>query len=599
MRTRKGVVRRRREEPLIKTQRSTNIGKRVGRWICVALVALAVLPYLQTLRYEFVNLDDGMYVAENPVVQQGLTWSNVTWAFTTLSTGNWHPLTWLSHMVDCQIFGLQPGWHHLENALLHGANTALLFVVFWAMTGMVWRSGLVAALFAVHPLHVESVAWIAERKDLLSAFFGLSAIGAYLRFVRAPSLRRYGLVVCFFALSLLSKPMLVTLPFVLLLLDVWPLKRFSVEDRVRIQDAKKLWRLILAKLPLLAMSAASSVVTFKAQLAGGAVVSMEALPLSQRLANAVVAYAGYCSKAFWPINLAGLYPRPAQTSVVNIAAAILLIVGVSIGVAVLIRKRPWLAVGWFWFLGTLVPVIGLVQVGVQSMADRYTYVPLIGVFIMIAWSIPPAAFAASNRGLVRVATAVAALILTALAGVTFAQIPVWKNTITLFDHAVKVTEGNFVAYNGLGVAKVSLGRIDEGISDYRHALKLNPNYADAFANLGTALSRQGKYDEAIEMCETAVRLRPDLADMHADLGAVLLYRDRIDEAIFHNRKAVELDRDLLEPRLNLGLALFKKGNYDEAIAQLEYVLRVNPQYEIARTFLAAAKGKREEAGSRP
>ena len=420
-------------------QTPTNMNKRVSRWICAALVVLAVLPYLQTLGHEFVNFDDGAYVAENPLVQQGLTWSNVAWALTTMSAGNWHPLTWLSHMLDCQIFGLRPGWHHLVNALLHGANTALLFVVLRTMTGMAWRSALVAALFAVHPLHVESVAWIAERKDVLSTFFGLLAIWAYARYAGAPSLMRYGLVACFFALSLLSKPMLVTLPFVLLLLDVWPLKRFWIEGGAPIQKPK-LGSLFLEKLPLLAMSAASSVVTFKAQHAAGAVAPIDVLPLSQRLANAIVAYVGYLYKAFWPVDLAVIYPLPDQTSVAKTVLAILVIVGITIGVGVLIRKRPWLAVGWLWFLGTLVPVIGLVQVGDQSMADRYTYVPLIGVFIMIAWSLPSAAFAAINRGRVA-AAAVVALILTALAAVTFMQIQVWKNTMTLFDHAIEGYRG--------------------------------------------------------------------------------------------------------------------------------------------------------------
>src|SRR5436190_3056874 len=350
--------------------------RRRSRWICAALIVLAVLPYLQTLRYEFVNLDDRIYLVENSLVQQGLTWSNVGWALTTMSAGNWHPLTWLSHMLDCQIFGLRPGWHHLVNALLHGTNTALLFVVLRAMTGMAWRSALVAALFAVHPLHVESVAWVAERKDVLSTLFGLLAMWAYARYVAAPSLMRYGFVACFFGLGLLSKLSCVTLPFALLLLDLWPLKRFWIEGSDSIQNPR-LGSLFLEKLPLLAMSAASSVVTFRAQHAGGAVTDIDVWPISQRLANAIVAYVGYLNKAFWPVDLAVMYPLPAQTSVAKTALAILLVVGITIGVGAHLRKRPWLAVGWLWFLGMLVPVIGLVQVGTQYMADRYTYMPLI------------------------------------------------------------------------------------------------------------------------------------------------------------------------------------------------------------------------------
>jgi protein O-mannosyl-transferase len=628
--------------------------KRVAWWICAALVALAVLPYLQTLSYEFVSLDDGEYVVANRVVQQGLTLSNVGWAFTTMTAGNWHPLTWLSHMVDCQVFGLQPGWHHLVNALFHGANTVLLFVVLRGMTGMMWRSALVAALFAVHPLHVESVAWIAERKDVLSTFFGFWAIWAYVRYVRAPSLPRYGLVVCFFGLSLLSKPMLVTLPFTLLLLDVWPLKRFSVESRAPVQKPKY-GSLFLEKLPLLAMSAASSVVTFKAQ--HDAMASVDIWPLSDRLANAIVAYVSYLRKAFWPIDLAAIY-IPDETSVAKVAPAILVLVGITIGVGVLVRTRPWLAVGWLWFLGMLVPVIGLVQVGGQSMADRYTYVPLIGVFIMIAWSLPSTAFVASNHGWVAVTAAV--FMLTTLGAVTFKQVQVWKNTVDLFDHAAKVTEGNYRAHNllagalekqgdlagakdqiqkslemrpnsatthydlggmmlrqkdfakaqeqfnlaleinqqdpmiwnGLGMANANLGRMDEAIANYRHALELNPRSANAFANLGAALLLQGKYDEGIEMCEKALRLRSDLAETHAALGAALGNHGHPDESILHLRKALELNPELLDPRLNLGLVLLQQGNYDEAIADLEYVLRVNPQDQVAQTSLNAAKRKR-------
>jgi tetratricopeptide (TPR) repeat protein len=596
MTKRKRVVSRRRGVPPIVSKRPTSTNKRVARRICVALVVLAVLPYLQTLGHEFVDFDDEEYVAKNLLVQQGLTWSNLAWAFSTTSISNWHPLTWLSHMLDCQVFGLRPGWHHLENALLHGANTALLFVVLRNMTGMAWRSALVAALFAVHPLHVESVAWIAERKDVLSTFFGLWAIWAYARYVDLPSFKRYGLVACFFALSLLSKPMLVTLPFALLLLDMWPLKRLWIEGR-NPQNPKP-GSLFLEKLPLLAMSAASSVVTFKAQQAGGAIAGVDTLPVAQRLANAIDAYVGYLTKAFWPADLAVLYPLPNQISVAKTALAALALVGITTGVCAVIRKRPWLAVGWLWFLGTLVPAIGLVQVGGQSMADRYTYVPLIGVFIMIAWSLPPAAFAATNRSRVAVTAAVVAVILAALATVTFAQIQIWKNTKTLFDQAVKVTEGNFMAYNGLGAANVSLGRLDEAISNYRHALALNPRYVDALVNLGSALFAQGKYDEAIETDEKALRLRPDLAETHLELGAALWNRGRTNESILHNRKAIELSPDLLDARLNLGLALFKEGNYDEAIAHLEYVLRLNPQHEVAQRFLNAARQKRA-AATRP
>jgi len=597
MTKKKRVVRRRQGVPSVRIKRPTNMNQHVSRWICAALVVLAVLPYLQTLRYGFVNFDDGAYVAENPLVQQGLTWSNVAWAFTTMSAGNWHPLTWLSHMLDCQIFGLRPGWHHLVNALLHGANTALLFVVLRAMTGMAWRSALVAALFAVHPLHIESVAWIAERKDVLSTFFGLWAIWAYARYVGAPSLPRYGLVACFFALSLLSKPMLVTLPFALLLLDVWPLQRFWIESRAPIQNPK-LGSLFLEKLPLLAMSAASSVVTFKAQHAAGAMAPIDVLLLSQRLANAIVAYVGYVKKAFWPVDLAVIYPLPDQESVAQTVLAILAIVGITIGVGMLIRKRPWLAVGWLWFLGTLVPVIGLVQVGAQSMADRYTYMPLIGVFIMIVWSLPAAAFATSNRGRVTASVAVVAVILMALAAVTFAQIQVWKNTTTLFDHAVKVTEGNFMAHNLLASAFGQQGDLVGARDQIEKALQIRPNYAGARYNLGMIMLHQRDFANAQEQFNLALQTSQQDPMIWNALGVAQVNLGRIDEAISNYRHALERNPNYADAFANLGAALLAQRKYDEAIEMCERALRLRPDVADTHATLAAAlwnRGRTDES----
>lgn len=626
-------------------------------WIYASLAALAVAPYLQTIHYGFVNFDDGVYVADNVVVQQGLTGSNWTWALTTMSAGNWHPITWLSHMLDCQMFGLRPGWHHLVNALLHGVNTILLFVVLRSMTGAAWRSALVAALFAVHPLHVESVAWIAERKDVLSTGFGLSAMWAYGKYVAAPSLLRYGLVTVLFALSLLSKPMLVTLPCILLLFDLWPLMRFSSENRPANDHPRAAW-LIVEKLPLVALAAASSIVTLKAQDAGGAVAPIDALPLSERLANAAIAYFGYLRKAFWPVDLSVMYPlREHQTAAA--ALAVMAMLAVTIVVALLSRRRPWLAVGWLWFLGTLVPVIGLVQVGSQAMADRYTYVPLIGVFIMIAWSVPTPT--ATNRRWIMTA---AAIILATLTALTVAQIQVWKDTTTLFEHAVRSTQGNYTAHNllagefarkgdfsaarkhidlslqirpnyagarynlgmlnlhqgdfanardqfqlslqsnerdpmtwnSLGLAQVNLKQIDEAVASYRQAIELNPHLVAAFANLGAALLARGKNAEAIEACETALRLQPDNADAHASLAAGLWNTGRADESIVHNRRALQLNPDLPNPRFNLGMSLLALGRLDEAIMHLEYAVRLNPRNETAQKALAAARRKRDAAG---
>jgi tetratricopeptide (TPR) repeat protein len=627
----------------------------ISTWISVALIVLAVLPYLQVLRYDFVNFDDGAYVSENPLVQQGLTWDNIVWAFTTMSAGNWHPLTWISYMLVCQIFGVSPGAHHFVNALLHGVNTLLVFTVLRVLTGAVWRSALVAALFAVHPLHVESVAWISERKDVLSTCFGLAAIWAYAKYAKEPRLGRYAWVVFLFGLSLLSKPMLVTLPVLLLLLDIWPLRRFSATPA----------SLFLEKLPLLGMSLASSIVTYKAQHAAGAVAPIDILPLSQRLANAIVAYVGYLMKTFWPVDLAAFYPRPDQLAIGSVALSLLILIGITIAVATFARSYPWLPIGWLWFLGTLVPVIGLVQVGDQSMADRYAYVPLIGIFIMIAWSLPAAAFASPPHR--QLFGTMIALPLIALAALSFWQIRFWKDTRTLFNHALAVTTGNFVAHNliagalgeqgdlagarehvekalelksyfagahynlgmillrqrdyekaqehfktalqtmdrdpmiwnALGVAQMSLDQNDEAISNFRHALEINPNFPVAFIDLGYAFLKQGKYEEAIEMGQKALRLKPDFAEAHQILGEALMNLRRLDESISHNRKALELKPDLSGALLDLGIALLAKSNYDEAIAQFEHVLQLNPENTFAQRLLTAAQEKRNEASTQP
>ena len=656
MAKRKRSIHRRPVPTVISIPHLTTANKPVWVWTSVALVVLVLLLYAQTIQYEFVNFDDGVYVADNPAVQQGLTANNIGWASTTMTAGNWHPLTWISHMLDCQIFGLDPGWHHLVNTLLHSANSVLVFIALATMTGMVWRGALVAALFAIHPLHVESVAWIAERKDLLSTFFGLLAIWAYVRYTRARSAGNYGLVLCFFALSLLSKPMLVTLPFLFLLLDVWPLERLWNVRSASTRNTK-VETVFLEKLPLLAMSAASSIITFKAQHSAGAVAPIDLLPLSQRLPNAITAYVAYLGKAFWPINLAVFYPRPTEISAAKTILAILLLVGITIGVSFLARKQRWLLVGWLWFLGTLVPVIGLVQVGDQAIADRYTYLPLIGLFIMIVWSIPIPRESDNRSQLITVA---ACLPLLALAGMTFRQVRVWENTETLFSHAIEVTQGNYLAHNllagafgqkgdlvrtqehvekalqikpnyagahynlgkillnkgdfagaqkqyelaletnqldpaiwnALGVAQANQGLTDKAISNYRHTLELNPNFADAYANLGSIFLSQGKNAEAIEASEKALRLKPVSAEAYDTLGTAFLNLRRADESIFHSRKAIELNPTSPRSHVNLGIAFLAKGNADDAISQFEFALRLDPTNEVAQKLLDGAKQKR-------
>jgi Flp pilus assembly protein TadD len=628
-------------------------------WVGVALFLLAIAPYWQTSHFLFVNWDDGVYVAENPVVQRGLTGSNLRWAFMSTTTGNWHPITWLSHMLDCQLFGLRPEGHHLVNAVLHGLNSLLVFLLLRSMTGLVWRSALVAALFAVHPLHVESVAWIAERKDLLSTLFGLSALYAYSGYVSSPSLWRYALVAGFFGLSLMSKAMWVTFPLLLFLLDVWPLRRCTATGPQATGNVP-LRAIVLEKLPLLAMSAAVSWVTMRAQDAGGALASIDALPVSQRMANAVVAYAAYLCKTIWPTNLSAIYPLREQLSPMEIGLSAAVIGGLTIGVCVLGRRRLWLPVGWFWFLGMLVPVIGLVHVGSHAMADRYTYVPLIGIFVMIAWSLPATDL---NVAKGRVTVALTALILAGLTAATFVQVRVWENTTTLFQHAVKVTNGNYLAHNllagefakrgdfvgarrqldaalqirsnyagahynlgilslrqhdypvardhleqavnsspkdptiwnALGVAMLNLKRYDSAATNLRRALELNPDYPEAAANLGSVFLAQGKNFESIEQCEIALALRPDLADAHATLAAAQWNIGRRDDAMAHNRIAVQLNPNLPNPRLNLGIGLLTRGDFDEAIVHLEHVLRLIPNHDVAEKALAAARKGRDRA----
>lgn len=619
-------------------ERSANGDKRTAQWIGLALLLLAILPYLQTMQHDFINYDDGGYVWQNPRVHQGLTWSNFTWAWTTMTVAYWHPLTWLSHMLDCQLFGLQPGWHHLTSVLLHGANTVLVFVSLRAMTGMTWRSALVAALFAVHPLHVESVAWIAERKDVLSTFFGLLAIRAYVYYTRNPSVRRFGWVICFFALSLLSKPMLVTLPLLLLLLDVWPLQRIWIgspeENRASHRPGSSIKNstissLLIEKLPLLAMSAATSAVTYKAQHILGTVATINFLPLSQRLANAIVAYVSYLAKAFWPVDLAVIYPLQIKISVAQTVLAFAIMVGVTAGALALSRKRPWLAVGWFWFLGTLVPVIGLVQVGDQSMADRYTYVPLIGVFIMLAWSLPASAFAL-NIG--RVTATAATLVLAVLTTLTVIHVRVWKNTRTLFEHALKVTENNFTAHNILASALGEEGDLTGARSHAEKALQMRPDYGGAHYNLGLILLRQGEFvkaqeqfnlalqttrddpmiwnglglanislghaDEAISNYQHAVALDPYFADGFMDLGAAYLSQGKYAEAVEASEKALKFRPGVAQTHVTLGTALFNLGQIDQSIQHNRMAIALNPNLALARVNLAMAlmtKGNYDEA----
>ncbi|HSA10026.1 MAG TPA: tetratricopeptide repeat protein [Candidatus Paceibacterota bacterium] len=575
--------------------------------LCLLLALLTVAIFLPVAWQGFVNYDDSDYVTENTHVQGGLKWTNIVWAFTTGHASNWHPLTWLSHMLDSQLFGLNAGGHHLVSVAFHIANALLLFLLLRCMTGALWRSLVVAGLFSLHPLHVESVAWASERKDVLSAFFFLLTIWAYARYAeggmpvaegRRPGLEVSGgqpassiaswscgcrlgpgiwylLALGCFGLGLMSKPMLVTLPFVLVLLDYWPLRRFR---------CAAVGRLVLEKVPFLLLAAASSVITFIVQRKGGAVST--SLTLGERLANALVSYVRYIGKMLWPKDLSILYPHPGHWPAWQVVGSAVLLVAVCVVVFLLARRRPYLAVGWLWFCGTLVPVIGLVQVGIQSMADRYTYLPLIGLFIMVAWGLEELVPERPWRG--GVLAIVAALSLAVCALLTERQIRFWRDSEALFRHAVQVTANNYLAYNNLGFYLNGRGRTSEAMENYRMALKINPAYEDALNNLGYALAGQKKFAEAVPLYEAALRVRPNHAEVHNNLGNALSELGRIDEAIQHYRIVLEQKPEHADAHNNLGIALAMKGKLDEAVPHFYAAIRYKPNYASAHSNLGNA-----------
>jgi len=577
--------------------------------VCLLLIVITLAVYWQTRNHEFVSYDDDAYVTENPHVQAGLTRQAIIWSFTTTHVANWHPLTWLSHLMDCQFYGLNPSGHHLTNVLFHLVNTLLLFLLLNRSTGASWRSGFVAALFAVHPLHVESVAWVAERKDVLCTLFWLLTMWAYIYYVEKPRLHRYLLTLLTLGLGLMAKPMLVTLPFVLLLLDYWPLGRFQAgpagsNDQGQVQGPlssvktrSPSSRLIWEKVPFFVVSLASCVVTFLVQQKGGAVETVEAFPLTIRIGNALVSYVSYMGKMIWPQSLAVFYPHPG-TSLPGwqAVAAGLLLIFITIGVIRAGRKRPYLTVGWLWYLGTLVPVIGLVQVGAQALADRYTYVPLIGLFIMISWFIPDLLAGWRHRGIVLGGAAVT--VVSALMVCTWMQLQHWKNDITLFEHALKVTANNYLAHDSLGNALAQKGMLEQAIARYQEALRIKPNLVNTHNNLGVALLKRGEINRAIAQYYQALQLKSDSAETHNNLGVALFNLGQLDKAIGHYLTAIKLDPNFSKAHNNLGNALARKGKLDEAISQYSRALELKTNYPEAHNNLGVAlaqQGKMDEA----
>ena len=554
--------------------------------ICVCLAVLITAVYWPVGHAGFVNCDDDEYVTANPHVLGGLTVPGVAWAFTAYHSANWHPLTWLSHALDCEWFGMNAGGHHAVSVLLHVANTVLLFLVLRRMTGATWRSAWVAAVFGVHPLHVESVAWVAERKDVLSGLFWMLALWGYVRYVERPTRGRYAMAVGWYAMGLMAKPMVVTLPFVLLLLDYWPLGRTLWRRSVVGNNAQlRFGELVREKVPFFALAAVSCGVTIWAQHSGGAISSLELLPLGPRMANAVVSYVRYVEKAVWPSGLAAFYPyRVWPLGAVIVAGAILVAVsGVVIRRAL---REPHLAVGWFWFLGVLVPAIGLVQVGSTSMADRYTYLPLIGLTMMLCWSVPSRAM---ERWNLKVITCVAAAsVLAVCAALSRVQVEYWKDSETLFRRALDVTGDSWAAHFNLGIALGQAGKIPEAIEHFEQVLRIKPDFAEAHYNLGIALAQTGKIEEAVAHYEQALRIKPDYAEAHYNLGDALLRANRVREAIGEYEQALRIKPDYAQAHYNLGVSLVQLGRLQEAMGHWEQALRIKPDYADAHNNLGNA-----------
>jgi len=557
--------------------------------VCLFLVMATLAVYWQVQNHDFVILDDDLYIYENNYVQRGLTTENIIWAFTdgTRISNYWHPLTWISHILDIQLYGMNAGGHHLTNLLFHIANTLILFLLFNKMTGHLWRSGFVAALFALHPLHVESVAWVAERKDVLSTFFWLLTMWAYSRYAEKPKINKYVVVLLFFVMGLMSKPMLVTLPFVLLLMDFWPLGRWQwgqeiEEEHIKAPKSSALY-LVVEKVPFFAITVIASIAAYITQRKGGAVPAMDFALLKMQTANAIVSYVSYIGKMIWPCKLAAHYPHPGMLPVWQVVGAGLLITCMSVFGVWKWRKFPYFTFGWFWFLGTFVPVIGFVKIGDFFMADRFTYVPLIGLFVVIAWGVPE--LVAQQRYKKIWLATLATIVLTILMLMTWKQVGYWRNSITLFEHTLKFTSNNYLAHTNLGLALYNQGREAEAIEHYLQALRIKPDYVIAHNNLGATLDNQGRTAEAIEHYLQALQIKPDFEKAHHNLGITLYKQGHKTKAIEHYLQALRIKPDYEKAYNSLGIALFRTGNIEGGIACFREAVRINPNYIHAKNNL--------------
>jgi protein O-mannosyl-transferase len=628
-----------------------NSDKNRSLLICLALVLAVLAVFYQVRSFGFINLDDHDYVSKNSNIQAGITLNAAKWAFTTIHTGYWHALTWFSYMLDWQLFGLNAGGYHITNLIFHIANTLLLFIVLKRMTKVLWQSAFVAALFALHPLHVESVAWIAERKDVLSTFFWLLTMGAYVRYAKNPKLKWYLISLVLFALGLMAKPMLVTLPFVLLLLDYWPLNRVSRFNW------KIIYRLILEKIPFIILAAVLSVVTFIAQQSSRAVASLNTIPVRFRICNASISYLEYIGKMFWPARLAFFYPYPVENvSILFTVTSAVLLIAATIFVLRFSKRHRYLFTGWFWYIGTLVPVIGIIQVGSQAMADRYTYISLTGLFIIIAWSLPELLGKLPYRKIVLVTSSF--IVLSVFTVLSYFQLSYWKDNITLCRHALEVTKDNYMAHfvmtdmlfeqnrteealwhiyetvrinpdyvpaiNSLGVALGRGGKIDEAIGYYKKAIEINPRFVETHLNLASALEAKGRFAEAVEQYRAALTIKdspgihgslgkallnmgmfrqaaaeyrialsamPDDPDILNGLGCALTNSGEFDEAVSSYNKALHKAPDSISIHLNLGFALTAGGKLDQAVKEYGKILLVEPNNAVAQNGLGIAFAK--------
>jgi tetratricopeptide (TPR) repeat protein len=613
------------------TPAPTGAATPVTAWPLSSVCLLAVLLVLGTMalywpatRCDFVNFDDNLYLTSNAQVQKGLTWEGIKWTCLNPVCWNWHPVTMWSHMLVRQLFGPDPWGHHLVNVFLHAVNTGLVFLLLHRLTGALWRSALVAALFGWHPLHVESVAWVAERKDVLSGLFGLLSLMAYARYSdsgRANGERAcakseatgprpvalgcwcrfnprstifYLLSLFLFAVGLMSKPMLVTWPFVMLLVDYWPLRRFQASTDK--PGLSVVWRLIREKIPFFVLAALVSVVTFVVQQRGGILETVESMPMGARIGNALISYCRYLGKLCWPVDLAVFYPHPGYWPLGKVLLAGGLLLGISALVWLGRRRYPYLLVGWLWYCGTLVPVSQIVQAANMAMADRWTYLPSIGALVLVIWGVHD--LTRSWRYQAPILFVAGSAVVVACLALTRHQIGYWKDSETLFRHALKVTQNNWFVRNYLGAAFYYKGQMDEAISQYREALRLKPDYAQAHNNLGMALSSKGLLDEAISQFEEALRLYPDYAEAHNNLGIVFLRRNRIEEASRQFTEAIGLKPDLAEAHYNLGVSLIQKGQIDKAAREFQEAVHLEPGYPNAHYqlgFALARKGQADEA----